>query len=310
MSLHQFFLRMFEADKAMGRKPYYELSLEDARAQAEVGASLLDPGPQAVMRKNIKIPTRHGSIDGRILSAGNINRGIVIYVHGGGWVTGSLNAFEGLGRHLATRSGCSVLLIDYRLAPDFPFPSALEDVIDAIRWVDHDRLGQQGMENPIIVAGDSAGANLATVAAISLVNEVNIALQVLFYPVADTDFSRRSYQIYSDGFRFTKRDMLWFLENYAPYELWCDPLIAPIKSSYLRESPPVWIALAECDILHDEGRAYARKLRGCGVHVEERVYLGMVHGFIRMMNLVEQANHALNDAAEAIWRITMPINGK
>ena len=271
----------------------------EARAIMAAGRLALGEPPAMRSREVLDIPTRAGRIPGVLLRPQGEIRGLLVYLHGGGWVIGAPADFEALGCALATQSGCAVLLPDYRLAPEHPFPAGLEDAEDALLWADGERtrlLGGSG--GPLLAAGDSAGGNLVAVAAQTLRNRVRLAGQALIYPVTDADFARPSYAAYGDaGLVLTRRDMEWFLRHYAPPALWTDPRIAPLRASDLAGLPPATVVLAQCDVLHDEGAAYAARLQSAGIPVTLRDYPGVTHGFIRLHNLVDTAAQAVADVA-------------
>ncbi|MFT4066520.1 alpha/beta hydrolase [Paraburkholderia sp.] len=306
MPLHPAISQLIEAERSIGRKRLSAGTVQEARDQVERSAQLLGQGPEVYAVSDLRVPTRDGDIDGRLLRTGETERGLIVYLHGGGWITGSIASSEALARHLATRCSCAALLLDYRLAPEHPFPAAFEDVQDALRWAGVHRARLCGSAGPLVIAGDSAGANLATAAAAELGRLLDIALQVLFYPVTDTDVDNGSYREFADGPRLGRNDMLWFLKHYAPPEMWADPRIAPLRNPRLDQSPPAWIATAEYDVLRDEGEAYARELAAAGVPVELVRFDGMVHGFARMVNFVDTAHRAIDAAAEAIRRRIAP----
>ena len=303
MALHAVLAKMLEVNRQAGRPALSAGTPEQARALLSSSCAALGTGPAVGAVVDVRIPTRGGSIGGRLFAPAHAEPGLIIYVHGGGWVIGTLSDFDALARALVARSGRTLLLVDYRLAPEHPFPAGLEDVEDAIRWAfsERSRLAGDGGA-PLVVAGDSAGANLATVAAAALKDELDIALQLLFYPVTDCDTDTPCYRAHAEGLFITRADMQWFFRHYAPEQLWADPRISPLRSEALAGVAPAWIATAEYDVLCDEGEAYARRLEAAGVPVELRRYAGVGHGFVRMMNFVDVANEALDDAAAAISR--------
>jgi acetyl esterase len=286
MPLHPFVEKLLEA--MAGRPALSDGSPDDARALVTAGRAALGAGPELYKVEDIDIPTRAGKLRTRVLQPSAKPRGLVVYLHGGGWVVASIDDFEMLGRTLAAGSNCTVVLPDYRLAPEHPFPAAVEDCEDVLLWADGAR-GALGGNGPLIIAGDSAGGNLAAVAAASMRGKVDLALQVLIYPVADCDFARPSYEVYGTGLPLTTRDMKWFFGLYAPQDQWGRPQISPIRHPDLSGLPPALIVTAECDVLADDGRAYAERLKQAGVSVEHREVAGMTHGFIRWHNLVDVA---------------------
>lgn len=300
MELHAVFVRMIEAFRQSGRPQLCDGSPDDARALVASSRAALGVGPEPSAVRSVQIPTRDGTVPGRLVLPVGPAQGLIVYLHGGGWVVGTLDDFDTLSRTLVARSGCALLLVDYRLAPEHPFPAGLHDVEDAIRWAAAQRIALAGGDVPLVVAGDSAGGNLATVAALSLRREVALALQVLFYPVTDVDTDTASYRAYADGYLLTRSDMQWFLRHYAGEHAPVDPRIAPLRGDDLSGAPNVWMAIAEYDVLRDECEAYARRLAESGVAVQVRRYADMPHGFARMTNLVDAAEQAVRDAGAAI----------
>ena len=308
MALHPVFTQMIDAYRGSGRPQLCAGSPDDARLLVAGSRAALGSGPKSCAVRDIRIPSRGGSIIGRFFTPVEPPLGLIVYAHGGGWVVGALDDFDTLARTLVAHSGCALLLVDYRLAPEYPFPAGLEDVEDAIRWAAASRLELTGCHGSLIVAGDSAGANLVTVAALEIGREVRLDLQVLFYPVTDTDTNTASYQLYGDGYLLTKADMQWFLNHYVQGHAKADPRIAPLRSEDVSGAPDTWIGIAEYDVLKDEGDAYAKRLAEAGVAVEHCRYSDMPHGFARMTNLVDSADRAVRDAANAIRRKCAPIS--
>ena len=302
MALHPVFEQMIDAYRRSGRPQLCAGSPDDARLLVAASRAALGSGPKPCAVRDIRIPSRGGSMTSRFFTPVEPPLGLIVYAHGGGWVVGALDDFDTLARTLVAHSGCALLLVDYRLAPEHPFPAGLEDVEDAIRWAAASRLELTGSHGPLIVAGDSAGANLVTVAALEIGSDVQLDLQVLFYPVTDTDTNTASYQLYGEGLLLTKADMQWFLDHYVQGHASADPRIAPLRAEDLSGAPEAWIGVAEYDVLKDEGDAYAKRLVEAGVAVELCRYSDMPHGFARMTNLVDSADSAVRDAADAIRR--------
>ena len=300
MPLHPFVQKMVDGAREAGRPALSAGSPQQARDLVMSSRGVLGIGPQVGAVSNIAVPTRSGSIPARLYRSRRREHGLIVYLHGGGWVCGSLDDFDILARNLVDLGDCAVLTVDYRLAPEHPFPAGLEDAEDAIRWAADSMQQLVGTHLPLVVAGDSAGANLGTVAAMALRGRVDCALQVLFYPVTDSDIGRASYVEHGEGLPLTRDDMRWFFGHYAPVALWTDPRISPLRHADLSGSPPAWIATAEYDVLRDEGEDYARRLRDAGVAVELRRVEGMAHGFARLSNLVAPVADLLADAGQAI----------
>lgn len=227
---------------------------------------------------------------------------LVLYYHGGGWVICSLETHDALCRALARESGIAVLSIDYRLAPETPFPGPLDDCYDALTWACA-HAGDLGIDaNRIAVAGDSAGGNLAAAVAIRARDENGPALrhQLLIYPVTDIDFETASYREHGGDKSFLSTSMMqWFWRHYLGDGGDGDvsPLAAPLRHSRLAGLPPATIIVAEYDVLRDEGLAYGAALRAAGVAVETETAHGMIHGFFNMLEAVPDGFPYLSRAA-------------
>ena len=307
MTLHPALAGLLRAAHQAGRPPFSACAPGQARRVFGASCAALGGGPEVGSIRDLDIPTRGGAVRGRLFrppgSPEAQSAGLIVYVHGGGWVVGTPDGFDALARALVVRTECALLLVDYRLAPEHPFPAGLEDIEDAIAWTVAYRDDFIEPGYPLVVAGDSAGANLATVALAEGRASGwtrGVALQVLFYPVADCDTATTSYALPEDTVFLTRADMLWFFRHYAPPELWPDPRISPLRATDLAGLPSAWIATAEYDVLRDEAEAYARRLEADGVAVQLRRFGGMGHGFVRMMNHVADAHAAFDDVANAI----------
>ena len=301
MPLHPFVQKMMDAARDAGRPPLSGGSPQQARALVASGRDALGPGPEVGAVSNITVPTRSGSVGARLYRSKNPEHGLLVYFHGGGWVCGTLDDYDILARNLVRYSDCALLLVDYRLAPEFAFPAGLEDAEDAIVWAARESEGLLGKRLPLAVGGDSAGANLATGALNLLRGKIDCALQLLFYPVTDCNTERASYLSYAEGLPLTRQDMQWFFGHYAPKELWADPRISAVHHPQLAGSPPAWIATAEYDVLRDEGEDYAQALQAAGVAVHLRRVDGMAHGFARLPNLLsDPVSGVLEEAGKAV----------
>ncbi|SIR08754.1 alpha/beta hydrolase [Bosea sp. TND4EK4] len=296
MTLHPFIAAMLEQLK--GRPALSAGTPQQARAMVAASRPVLGEGPELANVRDLTVPTRGCAIKARLFRPGPSPAGLIVYLHGGGWMIGTLDDYDALARTLAAKSGCAVLLPDYRLAPEHPFPAGLEDVEDVLVHLAKAGEALLGATLPLVIAGDSAGGNLATVAALNLRGQVTLAAQILIYPVTDSDFERRSYVEYGTGLPLTRQDMVWFFRHYASESEWGSPQIAPLRADELGGLPPTLIALAECDVLADEGRAYADALERAGTRVTRRQAAGVTHGFIRLHNLLDVAREEMKAAAE------------
>ncbi|MFJ2032145.1 alpha/beta hydrolase [Streptosporangium sp. NPDC087985] len=220
----------------------------------------------------------------------------IVYFHGGGWVLGSVDRNDALGRDLAVRNGAVVLSVDYRLAPDHPFPAAADDAWTVVKDVfarPEDYLADPAR---IAVCGDSAGGNVAAVAAWRARDAgLRLAHQVLVYPVTDVAMDTPSYRDYATGFGLGADEMAWFVEQYGGDP--ADPRLAPVRLADKAGLAPATVITAEYDPLRDEGEAYAAQLTAAGVPVELRRYEGAVHGFFGLPGFFDQAVEAREYAA-------------
>jgi acetyl esterase len=219
---------------------------------------------------------------------------ILVYLHGGGWVTGSVNTHDGVCRALANRARCRVASVDYRLAPEHPFPDAVEDSWAVIRWA---------LDQParVAVAGDSAGGGLAAVMALRAREAgLPLAFQLLVYPVLDHDFETASYRTNAEGFGLSRASMQWYWDQYLPAGDRSHPDASPLRASTLTGVAPALVVVCEYDVLRDEGVAYHERLRQAGVPARLSEYRGMTHGFIRQPAVIDRARDLNDEAGSAI----------
>jgi len=209
----------------------------------------------------------------------------IVKFHGGGWVVGDLDTHDGSCRMLARHSGCAVVSVDYRLAPEHPFPAPVDDSVAAYRWVVANA-GELSIDGrAVAVMGDSAGGNLAAVVA-QVARDLDVAppvAQGLVYPGTDFGMGTRSHELFADGFFLTRESMTWFRHQYLPEDQSIDdPLVSPLRADDVSGVAPAWVWTAGFDPLRDEGRAYADKLEKAGVPTNYRCYDDQVHGFFGM----------------------------
>ncbi|GLX01829.1 alpha/beta hydrolase [Microtetraspora sp. NBRC 16547] len=218
---------------------------------------------------------------------------VVVYFHGGGWVFGSVDRNDALGRDLALRCGAVVVSVDYRLAPEHPFPAAADDAFTVVRDVFARPELYTGDASRVAVVGDSAGGNLAAVAAWQA-RDAGLALahQVLLYPITDVAMDTPSYRSYASGFGLDAVEMAWFVKQYAGDADPLDPRLAPLRLADKSGLAPATVITAECDPLCDEGAAYARDLSEASVPVEYRRYDGLLHGFFGVPGFFDHAEEA------------------
>jgi acetyl esterase len=217
----------------------------------------------------------------------------LVYLHGGGWSIGGLDTGDPMCRHLAAEAGCVVISVDFRLAPEHPFPAAVEDAhavtADVVRRASHYGIDPAA----VAVAGDSSGGNLATVTA-RLMRDDGVALahQLLFCPNTDSGLDSPSFAEFAEGYGLSAATMAWFLGHYIGCADRSDPRIAPVRAGDLTGLAPATIITAEYDILRDEGERYAEILRAAGVPVGLRRFDGMIHNFVTLPEVFDDAGTA------------------
>jgi acetyl esterase len=306
---------VLEQAAAAGLPSLAELTPAQARERVRAGDALVPAGPamRAVAEERLgpaQIPVRrYQPGDPRTATA-------VIWFHGGGWVTGDLNYSDEICRIIADTAGCEVISVDYRLAPEHPFPAAVDDSLAAARCVAAEASGTAtgpvpadvgGPPRPVVLAGDSAGGNIAAVCAQQLVSDPDFALagQLLVYPVLDDDVTADSYRR-NAGLVLGAREMGWFFDQYCPPDERRSPLFAPLRARELAGLPATAIAIAGHDPLYDEGAAYARALAAAGTEVTMLDYPSLVHGFLRFTGVAPAAAAAAREVARAAAQLVRP----
>jgi len=224
---------------------------------------------------------------------------VLVYLHGGGWIVGGLDSHEGVARALCHRAGIAVLSVDYRLAPEHPYPAALQDCLTAVRWAGSQEFACVG------VGGDSAGGGLAAAVALVLRAEGRpLAAQLLVYPALDAQASSPSYDQNAQGYGMSAQEMRWYWTQYAATAELGDPLLSPAAAAPdLAGLAPAVVATAGYDVLRDDGDDYARRLAAAGVPVWHRQYSGLVHGFLGAGGTVDAADVAVSEIADAVRQL-------
>lgn len=288
-----------------GHPPLYTLTPQQARAAYAAGAGVLEPDKPPLPRvQELQVPLRDGSrIPARLLAPDQGRLPVLLYFHGGGFTIGSIDTHDTLCRILAGRAGCAVLSVDYRLAPEHRFPTAVDDAWDATRW-----LAAQGAAlgldtSRLALGGDSAGGTLATVCA-TLARDaaLPIALQLLVYPGCAAWPRAPAHARYGEGLILEQAHIEYFFRQYVDDSDREDWRFAPLETADLEGVAPAWFGLAECDPLVEDGLAYADKLRAAGVAVDLEIYRGVTHEFIKMGRALPEARRAHADAAAALRR--------
>jgi acetyl esterase len=291
---------------AMGVRPIHQVGVERSREMMIQRAKIMNANPLPVARVEERKMAGPGGQPLTIRFYWPDAPGplpILVYYHGGGWVQGNLDTHDGQARNLANGAGCLVASVDYRLAPEWKFPDAVEDCYAALGWV-ADHAGELGGDpSRIAVGGDSAGGNQAAVVSILARDRSGpkLAFQLLVYPVTDYSFETVSYRENAEGYGLETKAMQFYWDRYLPRpEDGANPLASPMRADDLSGLPPALVLTAEFDPLLDEGEAYAEKLRAAGVPVTLNRYDGMIHGFFGMSRVVDKARQAVDDASAAL----------
>jgi len=287
-------------------KPLEQLPVEEARLMSAGLSNFGGPEEPVAEVQNRTVPGPGGPIAVRVYRpVVKETLPALIYFHGGGFVICSLDTHDRECRNLANASGCAVISVDYRLAPENKYPSAVEDAYAATQYV-AEHAAEFGIDPQRIgVGGDSAGGNLATVVA-TLARDRGgppLKFQLLIYPLVDFADNSPSMQQYAKDYFLTRESMDWFTDCYLSNRAaGLEPTASPMNATDVRGLPPAMILTAEYDPLRDQGEAYARKLQSAGVPVELKRYDGMIHAFFSFSGVIETAKVALADGAAALRR--------
>ncbi len=284
-----------------------EMSPEEARVVFNEMSTAFDNSDVPVGGvENRTIPGPGGEIPVRLytpVASGGGPLAALVYYHGGGWVIGDLDSHDNTCRALSQTSGCKVIAVDYRLAPEHKFPAAADDAYAALTWVEKNAMEIGVDPNRIAVGGDSAGGNLAAAVCLMAKDKAGpqVAFQLLIYPVAQIGIDSNSRRELATGYFLETETMVWFEDQYLADPKDADnPYASPLKASDLSGLPPAYVITAGFDPLKDEGKAYADNLRTAGVDVQYVNYDGMIHGFVALTGAVEKAASAVADAGNAV----------
>lgn len=285
--------------------PLYQLPVAEARAQILV--AMVDPTSTPLPVAQVEdrtIPGPAGPLPVRIFTpTGQGPFPVLVFFHGSGFVVCNLDTHDGLCRALTAGAGCLTVSVDYRLAPEHPFPAAVDDCYAATDWVHRHATELGGDRTRLAVGGDSAGGNLAAVVTL-LARERGgppLVHQLLLYPVTDRPGGTASYSENAEGYGLSKADMFWFWGQYLPdQEHTNDPRAVPLRAPDLAGLPPALVITAEYDVLRDEGESYASRLNEAGVPTTLVRYDGMIHGFLDMTAQVERARAAMQETTTSL----------
>lgn len=276
--------------------PLGELTAEDVRKDDASVQELSGVSENVFSVEDIAIPASDTSLQVRIYrpSAGPLPT--LVYFHGGGFVIGP-ESYDIPLRSLTNKAGCVVVRVTCRLAPEYPYPTAVEDAYAAALWL-KDNASQLNIDSRIAIAGDSSGGNLAAVVSRKL-KEAKVfkpAFQILIYPMLDATASTASYQTFATGFGFSKEKSLWYFDQYLPGDADRHAAdISPYWQTDYGDLPPTFVATAGCDPLRDEAEAYAERLELAGVPVKLKRYEGMIHGFFQMAGALNKGRELHDD---------------
>lgn len=296
--------------QAQPSPPLSALTPQAARAAYRAARTSLGGGASVAHVVDRRIPGPAGEIPIRVYTpptpegaAGGTLFPVVVYFHGGGWVIGDLDTHDHICRDLASGAGAVVVAVDYRLAPEHPFPAAPDDAYAATTWVAGHATEVGADAARLAVVGDSAGGNLAAVVA-QMARErggPRLALQVLVYPSTDLRISSPSTEEYATGYGLTKDDMVWFTDHYTPNPAdRVTPLASPLLAEDLRGLPPALVITAEYDPERDEGEQYGERLTAAAVATSITRYRGTIHSFFALAPILEQGRHAIEEVCRAL----------
>ena len=302
MGLHPDAAAFFQSLAESGRPHIWEVSPEATRQGSAAIAELIGAGPEVEDVSDLQIRVGDGaSIAGRRYHPAGAT-GAIVWLHGGGWVIDGIEVSDAMCRILADTSRATVISVDYRVAPEFPFPVPVNDCWDALLWVAERETG------PLVIGGDSAGGNMAAVCAMRARDRggPQLAAQVLVYPVVDTDTTTPSYLTHGadETLMLGAREMKWFIGHYLPNVAdRVHPDAAPLRASDLSRLAPAIVVIAEYDPLRDEGTSYVDALTAAGVEVSVHRYDDQPHGFFSFVNAFMTGNRAVERVGAQLRQI-------
>lgn len=291
---------LLAALESSGGAPLESLTPQEARAFFSAGRDQLAAPAEPLARiRDFVIPLPGRDLEARLYcparAAAREVGPAVIYFHGGGWVLGDLESQDPLCRRLANASGTSFISVNYRHAPEYAFPAAVHDALEAFEWVVGNARDLGIDPASLVVAGESAGGTLATVVAQR--QRHRIAGQALFYPVTDMTRGHPDEEPFGQGYFVTASMMRWFIDLYLGAAHAADPLASPLLADDLSGMPPTYILLCGCDPLFAEGQDYASRLKAAGSKVTVNSYSGQIHAFLTMDLLIPEATRAIDESA-------------
>jgi acetyl esterase len=300
---------LLERIRRAGRPPLHSMTPAEARRAYAAGAEVLEP-PRTPLARVLDVHLPGGDVQlraARLYAPSHEQLPVLLYLHGGGFVVGGIETHDALCRQLARRSGGAVVSLDYRLAPEHPFPAAVDDTWTGLRWL-MEHGSTLGLDTRrMAVGGDSAGGTLAAVAALMARDAgVSLALQLLITPGTAAFADLPSHRRFAEGYLLDAVTIAWFFDHTIARAQRRDWRFAPLEAGDLDGVAAACVVLAECDPVVDEGIAYADRLRGAGVPVSLEIYRGVTHDFIKMGRVLPEAAQALDACATALQGAWFP----
>ncbi len=304
------FLDLMDTGFASGRPLMHEMSIDHARAEYDRASQTIDQsGDEVGAIQSIEIPSRDQQvIAARLYIPKPVSTApeawpALLYFHGGGYCIGGLESHDSLCRAICQRAQSIVIAVDYRLAPEHKFPTAFHDAEDAYLWLALHAADFAIDPSRVAVGGDSAGGTLAATLAITAKQAgwQQPLLQILLYPCTSSQQDTPSHRALAEGYMLEAETLQWMFGNYlrSPQDR-LDWRFAPLQAQDIADIAPAWIALAEFDLLRDEGIQYAEKLKQAGVTTTLKIYPSMIHDFARLGNIVPDANQLRDDIAQVL----------
>ncbi len=291
--------------EALGLPEWNALSVDAAR-RVEDETFSGDPEPPVERVRDLAFEGPHGSVPVRVYrptEAGAASARTLVYFHGGGWTLGTLDSVDGICRELATRTDAVVISVDYRLAPEHPFPIPVDEAVAAVEWAADTAASFGGDPDRLGVAGTSAGGTLALATGLyeRAFGGPSLSGQFLLYPIAGNEFDTESYRENEEGPLLTRADMEWFYDQYlrSPVDAH-NPFAVPLQAPNLGGLPPATVVTAGYDPLRDDGLALVDRFESEGTPVESRHYPALAHGFLSLADRVAAAETALSTVADDI----------
>lgn len=297
---------LLDAAREAALDPVFTLPVDQARQRMRDAFVSSNPPEDVLKVDELNVPGPLGGITCRLYRPHGGSLPVLLFIHGGGWVLNDLDTHDAVCRRLANQSGAAVVSVDYRRAPEFPYPAGLNDCYAVLSWLVDNGSSLSLNSSRLCVMGDSSGGTYATSLALLARDrglKAQIALQVLVYPVTDApDLDRDSYRDRGTGYSLGTEFMQWFWSHYIDdqdLEL-DDPYLCPLRTPSLVGMPPALVLTAEFDPLRDEGIAYVRKLTEAGVHVDHWHAEDQMHGFIMVTAVVDRARVLLDQIGDTI----------